>query len=239
MEKKFDGNYSRMLRVILNKSWWQQLYGYLPPIMKTIPVQRTKHAGHRWRSKDELIIDVLLWTPSHRRAKAGRPAKTYIQQLCANTGCSLEYLPGVMNDRDGWRERVREIRAGSVTWRWGCVSTYVCETMYVFCVYMCCCISTLVCLWLCVCESVWESVFILLCMHFCVCMYFCVFTTVYVCMCVPLYMYFLCVCTSVYVFLYVYVPVALWIYFCVCMCFCISIFTQPHCSGRIWHKITF
>ena len=37
LEKKLDGNYTRMLRVILNKSWWQhstrhQLYGPLPPI---------------------------------------------------------------------------------------------------------------------------------------------------------------------------------------------------------------
>ena len=53
---------------ILNKSWWQhptrhQLYGHLPPLTKTIQVRRTRHAGHCWRSKDELISDVLLWTP--------------------------------------------------------------------------------------------------------------------------------------------------------------------------------
>ena len=30
--------------------------------MKTIQVKRTKHAGHYWRSRDELIRDVLLWT---------------------------------------------------------------------------------------------------------------------------------------------------------------------------------
>ena len=40
-----------------------QLYGHLPPIMKTIQVRRTRHAGHCWRSRDELISDVLLWTP--------------------------------------------------------------------------------------------------------------------------------------------------------------------------------
>ena len=37
-----------------------QLYGHLPPIMKTIQVRRTRHAGHCWRSRDELIRDVLL-----------------------------------------------------------------------------------------------------------------------------------------------------------------------------------
>ena len=118
--KKLDGNYTRMLRVILNKSWRQhptkhQLYGNLPPISKTIQVRRTRHAGHCWRSRDELISDVLLWTPIHGQAKAGRPARTYIQQLCENTGCSPEDLPEVMNDREKWRERVRNIRASSTT----------------------------------------------------------------------------------------------------------------------------
>ena len=77
--------------------------------MKTIQVRRTRHAGHCWRSKDELISDILLWSPSHGRAKVGRRARTDIQQLCADTGYSLEDLPGAMDDRDEWRERVREI----------------------------------------------------------------------------------------------------------------------------------
>ena len=114
IEKKLDGNYTRMLRAILNKSLRkrptkQQLYGHLPPITKTIQVRWTRHAGHCWRSKNELISDILLWTPSHGWAKVGQPARTYIQQLCANTGCSLEDLPGAIDDREAWRERVREI----------------------------------------------------------------------------------------------------------------------------------
>ena len=66
LEKKLDGNSTRMLRAILNKSWKQHptrhwLYGHLSPITKTIQARRTRHAGHYWRSKDELISDVLLW----------------------------------------------------------------------------------------------------------------------------------------------------------------------------------
>ena len=123
MEKKLDSNYTRMLRAILNKFWRQhptkqQLYGHLPPIMKTIQVRRIKHAGHCWRSKDELISDILLWITSHVRAKAGRQARTYIQQLCVETGCSLEDPPGAVDDSDGWWERDREILAGGVTWWW-------------------------------------------------------------------------------------------------------------------------
>ena len=83
LDKKLDGNYTRMPRAILNKSWRQhptrhQLYGHLPPITKTIQVRQTRYAGHCWRSRDELISDVLLWSPKCDRAKAGRPARTYI-----------------------------------------------------------------------------------------------------------------------------------------------------------------
>ena len=60
--------------------------------------------------------DILLWTPSHRRAKAGWPARTYIQQLWADMGCRLL---GVMDDRERWRERVREICVGgAIRWWW-------------------------------------------------------------------------------------------------------------------------
>ena len=105
LEKKLDGNYTRILRAILNKSWRQhptrhQLYGYLPPITKTIQARRTRHEGYCWRSRDELISDVLLWTPAYGRAKAGRPGRTYIQQLCEDTECSLEDTPEAMNDRE-------------------------------------------------------------------------------------------------------------------------------------------
>ena len=123
LEKKLDSNYTRMLRAILNKSRRQhptrhQLYGHLPPITKTIQVRRARHAGHCWRSRDELIRDVLLWTPTHGRAKAGRPARTYIQQLCEDTGCCPEDLPRAISDREEWRERVRDIRATSAIWWW-------------------------------------------------------------------------------------------------------------------------
>ena len=123
MEKNLDGNYIRMLRAVSNNPWRkhpikQQLYGHLPPIKKTIKVRRARHAGHSWRSKDELISDILLWIPSHGRAKVGQPARTYIKQLRADAGCNLENQPGAMDDRDGWRERVREIRVSSARWWW-------------------------------------------------------------------------------------------------------------------------
>ena len=62
MKKKLDGNYKRMLRAILSKSWRQhptkqQLYGH-QPFTKTIKVRRTRHTGqeeggaHKWCSMD-------------------------------------------------------------------------------------------------------------------------------------------------------------------------------------------
>ena len=74
LKKKLDGNYTRMLRAILNKSWRQhptrhQLYGHLPPITKIIQVRRTRRAGHCWRSEDEHINDLLLWTPTYDQEK--------------------------------------------------------------------------------------------------------------------------------------------------------------------------
>ena len=112
LEKKLDGNYTRILRAILNKSWRQhpsrhQLYGHLPPIIKTIQVRtllEKQGQAHKW---------LLLWTPTYGRSKAGRPARTYIQQLCEDTGCSPEDLSEDMNDREKWRKRVRDIRASA------------------------------------------------------------------------------------------------------------------------------
>ena len=115
-----SSNSSRAITFTFGQFWRQhptrhQLYGHLPPITK---VRRTRHAGHCWRSIDELISDVLLWTSTYGRAKAGRPARTYIQQLREDTGCSPEDLPEAMNDKEEWQERVRDIRASVTTWWW-------------------------------------------------------------------------------------------------------------------------
>ena len=57
MEKKFDGNYTRMLQAVLNKSWKQhltkqRLYSHLPSITK----------NHKWRSP----VDPFTWTSKGR-----------------------------------------------------------------------------------------------------------------------------------------------------------------------------
>ena len=96
--KKLDSNCTRMLWDVLNKSWRPHLLY----ISKTIHSQ-AKHAGYCWKSKDELISDILRWNPSHGRARLGRPARIYLQKLCTDAGCSME------DDRDEWQNRVKEI----------------------------------------------------------------------------------------------------------------------------------
>ena len=66
----------------------------------------------------EEASDILLWTIKHGRASVGRPARTYLYLLRTDTGCNLEDLLWAMVDRDGWRERVKGIRAVSRTWWW-------------------------------------------------------------------------------------------------------------------------
>ena len=54
--EKLDENYTRILLVVLNKSWKQHptkqlLYANLPSISLIIQVRRIRHTGHGWRRK--------------------------------------------------------------------------------------------------------------------------------------------------------------------------------------------
>ena len=57
-----------------------------------------------------------IWTPSHGQARFGWPDRIYLKELCTDIGCSLEDLPGVMDDRNECWERVREIPACGWWW---------------------------------------------------------------------------------------------------------------------------
>ena len=80
LEKKLDGNYTRMLRAILNKSWRQhptrrQLYGHLPPITKTIQVRRARHAGE---AKTSSLVTYYYGPPHMAKQKQDdQPELTY------------------------------------------------------------------------------------------------------------------------------------------------------------------
>ena len=61
------------------------------------------------------ISDVLQWTASYEQANVGRPTGTYLQQLCTDIGRSLEDQLDAMDDRDDWREMVRESSASGTS----------------------------------------------------------------------------------------------------------------------------
>ena len=63
---------------------------------------RTRHAEYSWRSKDELISDVLPWTPTQGLVSV---AGGHWMQPRGSTSS---------DDRDGLREGVRDFRAVSV-----------------------------------------------------------------------------------------------------------------------------
>ena len=100
LERKLDRNHMRMLHAVLNKSskqhtTKQQLYGHLHPISQTI---QARHVGHCWGSKDELIIDVFLYTPTHELTSFGQTPKIYGRWLLFR-GLAKS------NDQQGWIER--------------------------------------------------------------------------------------------------------------------------------------
>ena len=70
-----------------------------------------KYMAHCWRSKDKLISDILLWTPTYVHTSVGWPIRIYIHQLCADTESCLKNLPSAMADRDGCWGRVKGIHA--------------------------------------------------------------------------------------------------------------------------------
>ena len=122
--------YIRMLRAILKMSRKQHLTkqqrsGHLPSISQTIQLRQTRHMRHCWRRKNELISDVLQWTPTHGRVRVGRPAKTYVHQVCADIGFSLDDLSVAIDERDGWREKVMVTRSVNVTWLYIYIYIYI------------------------------------------------------------------------------------------------------------------
>ena len=52
--------------------------------------------------EQKLISNIFPWTPTHGHSRVGQLVKTYINQLCANTGYCPEDLLRAMSDKNGW-----------------------------------------------------------------------------------------------------------------------------------------
>ena len=51
----------------------------------------------------------------------------YQQQPCTDTGCRHEDLPGAMDERGEWQERIRQIHPSNSTWWW----SYILVCIYI------------------------------------------------------------------------------------------------------------
>ena len=135
MEKKLDGNYTRMLWAVMNKSWRQhctkqQLYGHLPPITKIFKV-RIRHTQHCWRSEDELKRDYSCG-PHHTDDKKQDDQQEFIcncsvpiQDVCLKTS------------REQWTtETGAKEGQGESCWQCDMVMIYI----YIY-IYMCLCVG--------------------------------------------------------------------------------------------------
>ena len=82
LESKLNGTNTRMLHAILNIHWSiypskERLYGDLVRITSVIKERRTRFPGHCYRSKDEVVSDLTLWTLKRGKGKVGRPSSLH------------------------------------------------------------------------------------------------------------------------------------------------------------------
>ena len=117
IQKRLDGCYTRMLRMVYNVSWKDKmknvdLYGKLPPVSSKVEARRLKLAGHCVRHSDEVASNLILWEPSQGRMNVGRRAVTYIDVLKEDTGLeTTNELKTAMKDRNEWRRYAKLTRA--------------------------------------------------------------------------------------------------------------------------------
>ena len=114
LEKKLDGCYAKMLRVVKNVSWKQHmrnevLYGGIPKITTAIAAQRVRFSRHCWQSKEELAHQLLLWEPTHGKRACGRPRRTFIDQLADDTELQKGDLANAMSDKEYWKSKVVDV----------------------------------------------------------------------------------------------------------------------------------
>ena len=72
-----------MLIVVLGFTWRDTitndyLYGKLSEITTVLKGRRLRSTGHMWRTKEELVCQLLIWEPKQGTRKRGRLAITYV-----------------------------------------------------------------------------------------------------------------------------------------------------------------
>ena len=118
-KRRLGGSYTRMLRVVLNRSWKDKvksvdLYGGLPRLSDVIKKRRLRLAGHAYRRSEEIVSKLVLWKPTHGYTCRGRPKLSFHQMLKKDAGVeNIEELGTLMKDRDVWRKVVEGVASVS------------------------------------------------------------------------------------------------------------------------------
>ena len=118
-------NYTRMLCAILNIYWKQHpqnssCMATWFPSYKTIPIRWTRRMI--LLEKQEQNHEQHFLMDPYTQICQCWPTSMNLSQLCTDSGCSLEDLLGMMNDRDKSWEGVKELCALSTTWLSSCLS---------------------------------------------------------------------------------------------------------------------
>jgi len=106
MLKSLDGCYTNLLKRVQNLDWrnhptLQDIYNGLPRISSVLTSRMLTFSGHCFRSKHEVISDLLLWCPAGlKRSKK----HTFLDVLKRETGLQREELGTAMANRELWRE---------------------------------------------------------------------------------------------------------------------------------------
>ena len=97
----------------LNISWKEkltndQLYQKLPRVANNIADRRMKLAGHCIRHPDLSASSLALWDPTKGALNRGKPALTYINNLCRDLGVEdVGEIRSATNNRGRWSELSR------------------------------------------------------------------------------------------------------------------------------------
>ena len=119
LEKRIDGCFTRLLRMVLNISWKEkrtneELYLDLPKLSEIVRERRLRLAGHCVRHEEEIAHHLVLWEPKRGQRNRGRRTVNYLDNLKEDT--NLEDAGEIrrwMNNRDEWRKLARSGRAGA------------------------------------------------------------------------------------------------------------------------------
>ena len=110
LEKRINGCYTKLLRMVLNVSWkdkWsnKKLYNDMPNITNIIATRRLIIAGHCIRHKEEAKgHNLIFWEPKGKR-KQERCAVTFVDNLKEDTDLEeIDEIGNVMMMRDVWKK---------------------------------------------------------------------------------------------------------------------------------------